>query len=302
MKLIVLMSTYNGGNYLEEQLESILKQKIDEQISVDILVRDDGSIDNTKTILNKYKKKGVLDWYEGENMKPAKSFWNLVCNAPQADYYAFCDQDDVWFEDKLQRAVSSICNKQLPMLYCSTVISTDVELKPLRKQMKTMQFVDFPHSLLYSLAPGCTFVFNEYARKELIAYDMSKEVEVIHDWLAHKIIALKGEVVFDKEPSMYYRQHGNNVIGCQSGVRGFLDKVKRFCSDKTCIRSNVAKAILNVYGKDIKSDTDEYRCLNMIANYKNSRKLMKMFLNERKFRTRTVNDVYMKLLIIWGKI
>lgn len=108
-KIIVLMSTYNGELYLEEQLRSIINQKFTEdEYEVQILVRDDGSSDKTIPILEKYREKGLLDYYTGKNMGYPKSFWHLLKNADDADYYAFADCDDVWFEDKLARAVERL--------------------------------------------------------------------------------------------------------------------------------------------------------------------------------------------------
>ena len=81
----VLMSTYNGEKYLEEQIDSILAQK---GCKVQLLVRDDGSSDGTIGILQKYHEEGYLEYYTGENLKPAKSFMDLLYNAPKAEYYA----------------------------------------------------------------------------------------------------------------------------------------------------------------------------------------------------------------------
>ena len=104
------MSTYNGETYLREQLDSILAQDIQEapiNAYLKILVRDDGSSDGTVGILEDYKRKypGVVDYYTGENMRTARSFWHLLRNAPDSDYYAFSDQDDFWLSGKLSRAV-----------------------------------------------------------------------------------------------------------------------------------------------------------------------------------------------------
>ena len=101
--VLVLMSTYNGEAYLTEQVESILKQA---DVNVKLLVRDDGSTDNTLRILNKYATEEKLDYITGKNINWMHSFWTLVNMAHGADYYAFADQDDIWFPDKLARAVS----------------------------------------------------------------------------------------------------------------------------------------------------------------------------------------------------
>ena len=98
----VVWSTYNGGKYLERQLDSIFDQK---EVKVKFLVSDDGSTDNTRKILEKYKKKFSLTIILGSNLGFARSFWRLVQKANNADYYAFCDQDDIWENDKLISAV-----------------------------------------------------------------------------------------------------------------------------------------------------------------------------------------------------
>ncbi|MBQ4399872.1 MAG: glycosyltransferase, partial [Alphaproteobacteria bacterium] len=103
--VLVLMSTYNGEKYLKTQLDSILAQQ---GVNVQILVRDDGSSDGTLPILQAYAAQGKLTYYTGPNLKPAKSFMDLIYNAPQADFYAFADQDDYWLPEKLICAVNKL--------------------------------------------------------------------------------------------------------------------------------------------------------------------------------------------------
>lgn len=115
----VLLSTYNGEKYLEEQLNSLIKQ---EDVELRILVRDDGSKDRTHEILDKWQKRGHINWYEGKNKGAAQSFMDLIYNAPEADYYAFCDQDDVWLPEKLKVAIDKIreSNEAMPCMYISS--------------------------------------------------------------------------------------------------------------------------------------------------------------------------------------
>ena len=95
MKIAVLMSTYNGQKYLDEQLMSIADQTFSKMMT--LYIRDDGSTDNTLKIIEKWKKKIDIVFFQGENVGPARSFWKLLMNSEiQADYYAFCDQDDIW--------------------------------------------------------------------------------------------------------------------------------------------------------------------------------------------------------------
>ena len=301
MKLNVLMSSYNGEKYIAEQIDSILAQKADFQIM--LTVRDDGSKDGTCGILQKYADEGKLKWYTGKNLRSAKSFWDMVRNCDDADYYAFCDQDDFWLEDKLQKAVDRLSkeDKDLPLLYCGSVIVTDEDLNALPLEVSDIHYTDFAHSLIYSLAPGCTFVFNDTARKELIKYDTDKYYIYMHDWLAHQIIAMKGKVIYDTEALMYYRQHGNNVVGAQKkGIGKYLDKIKRFFTAKEPIRSKIAAAILEQYKDDNDSNANEI--LDMVANYKNDSKLKKKFKKDARFKSEGIKGFALKILITMNRI
>lgn len=279
------MSTYNGELFLREQIDSILNQRVPENTKLHLLVRDDGSVDETTKILTEYAEGGSLTWYCGENKRPARSFWDLVQNCPEADYYAFCDQDDVWFQDKIARALERLKNEgdNMPLLYCSSVTVADRELNPIRKMGGDDPYTDFAHSLVYSLAPGCTFVFNSNAMRELRKYDMESNYALIHDWLAHKIVAMTGNVVYDNEPSMLYRQHGNNVIGAQREMTliGFIMKVKRVMGSYSNVRSDSAKSLLSVYGDQI--DDEKRNLLNIVANYREDKQLKKAFMKNGAF-------------------
>ena len=118
-KVLVLMSTYNGEQYLQQQINSIITQK---NVEVELIVRDDGSTDKTIDILKDYQQKGLLSYYAGENLKPQYSFLHLLRHAPECKYYAFADQDDVWLEDKLYSGIKEIYSfDNQPAIYtCQT--------------------------------------------------------------------------------------------------------------------------------------------------------------------------------------
>ena len=101
MKVQVLMSTYNGEKYVEEQINSITENQI-ENVEVSLLVRDDGSRDRTLEVLNVLKAKEPIqiEVMQGKNLGVTRSFLQLIKNAPEADLYFFADQDDRWIKDK----------------------------------------------------------------------------------------------------------------------------------------------------------------------------------------------------------
>ena len=301
MIINVLMSTYNGEKYLKEQIDSIMNQRGD--FEVRLYVRDDGSIDATHKILEEYSKQNKLTWYKGENIKPARSFWKLLSLCEKADYYAFCDQDDVWNEDKLKEAIKK-CNenedKEVPFLYCSDVEVVDSKLNTIECKVATRKAPTFAHSLIYSLAPGCTFVMNHKAREKALEYDIESNYVLIHDWLVHKIIAMFGKVYFDDTKTMQYRQHGNNVIGAQSNFKAKINRIKRFLFANDNARSNSAKALLKVYGSQVSGKNKEL--LEMVANYTKDKKMKEKFLKEESFKIGGISDLYFKLLVRLNKI
>ena len=299
MKLIVLMSTYNGERYIRQQLDSLLKQSV---LPDKIYIRDDGSKDNTVSILEEYASEHpIIEYYYGKNLGPARSFWELINRCEDADYYALCDQDDVWFEDKIETALDVLQKEDnnIPLLYCCRYKLTDKDLNVINSDVsKLYDFSDFPHSLIYHTAPGCTFVFNRQARKKIIEYDVNKEYCIIHDAIIHKVVAMFGEVILDRDAHMYYRQHGDNEIGMNANkIEVFAGRIKRFLTGKIKnYRSNTAKSLLNVYGNEI--DDEKKKLLQIVADYRNQPDLKRQFLKEKRFRSGTVNDFFLDLLIL----
>lgn len=246
--ITVLMSTYNGEKYLHEQISSLLSQQ---DVNLNILVRDDGSTDTTINILDQYQHEKVLTWYTGKNLRSARSFLDLVSNAPDSEYYAFCDQDDVWKPDKLKKALEALelQDNSIPLLYCSNYQLVDDNLKPLPDNGH-VSTTTFNAALVSSCCTGCTVVFNKTLRDYLCLG--IPEVIVMHDDWAHKVcLALGGKVIYDNSKTLYYRQHRNNVDGGRHTVLhkiiGILSRI--FSQDH--IRSRQLCEINRIYGSRI---------------------------------------------------
>ena len=219
MTCTILLSTYNGEKYLREQIDSLLKQK---EVEINIFVRDDGSVDGTKAVLDDYQAKGVLSWYTGKNLRLAKSFMHLLFNSPDSEFYAFCDQDDVWDSDKLKSAIDCISKVKAPALYCSDTLLVDANLRLIR-QAGIQAECTFVESLITNPVTGCTMVFNKALRDIVLQFQPS--VIDMHDWWIYRIcMAVDGFFYFDSTPHIKYRQHENNVIGGQGSK---WNKLKR---------------------------------------------------------------------------
>lgn len=214
MKIAVLMSTYNGEKFIRVQIESILEQRCDGQ--VDLIVRDDGSTDGTKDILQHYADQGKLTWYVGENLAPAKSFLDLVSRFPGYDYYAFCDQDDYWYPDKLQSSIEKLEGKEGPAMSLANARLVDGELAPIGRNV----YNHGPKRDFYSVVCGggilgCTVMFNEGLAQLLRKYNRPDKL-IMHDsYTAILCTLFDGQIYYDEQAHMDYRQHGNNVEGSQ---------------------------------------------------------------------------------------
>lgn len=210
----VLMSTYNGEKFLDEQIRSIVAQK---GVEVSILVRDDGSTDSTTAILDKWQASGVLSWYSGKNLRSALSFMHLLCNAPDADFYAFCDQDDFWLPEKLANAVEKLePHAGEYALYMSSLTLTDAGLN-VYGEMKINHLLTPGEAVVTNPATGCTMVFNRRL-KDFVAQRSPATLLMHDDWVYKACIFMGGFVYADQRSFIYYRQHGNNVVGAKDGL------------------------------------------------------------------------------------
>ena len=271
----VLLSTYNGEKYIKEQLNSLFNQ---EGVIVKVLLRDDGSKDDTLKIVQEYKKLFPIKILIGNNLGFAKSFWSLVKSSGGADYYAFCDQDDIWEKDKLKCALNQIdkysSEKDIPVLYTSNAIAVDNNMQILSTSAFDFHGVlTLADSLQRSVLPGCTFVFN----KRLQEYAKKYNGEIIaHDWLMYQLAEIFGFVTYDDKSHIKYRIHENNTIGINSKFQILMNKIKRqFKPLDVPRRSKIVENILVTYGNEIPKNKRNLLLLFSNANnWKNWKKVL----------------------------
>ena len=213
-KVQVLLSAYNGEKYVLEQLESL---RLQDYGNFTVKIRDDGSKDETFTLVSEYIKNNKLDWevHKGENLGFVKSFFWLLFNASEeADFYSFCDQDDYWKKEKISRAVGKLQaeRQELPLLYSSQYTLVDKNLNPFSVKHEKADLVpSFKGALFVNIVTGCTIVLNKKMRELVISKQMPNCV--VHDWWLYLVASAFGKVVFDAYSTIFYRMHGNNVCG-----------------------------------------------------------------------------------------
>lgn len=218
----VVMSTYNGEKYLKEQIDSILDQTYTE---IRIIIRDDGSTDSTVDIIEEYANKYEnICYYLGENIGVANSFYDLLKQIPDdVDYIAFSDQDDVWFPNKIEDAVSRLKYIDVPALYCSRTQLVDANLNLIEDGLrKKTPRITFGNAVIENVCTGCTMVINRRLYRGIKS--RLPQNSIIHDWWIYMVAVCFGRVVYSDVPHIYYRQHGGNEIGLDNNR---LDLIKR---------------------------------------------------------------------------
>ncbi len=215
----ILLASKNGATYLKQQLDSFINQT---HRSWQLWVSDDGSSDSTVAKIKAFIARSDVEGHlvNGPQTGLCDNFMSLIGNvAINADYYAFSDQDDVWLRDKLSRAVEWLnrTNEDLPALYCSRTRLIDSAGVPIGYSPLYSKAPSFGNALLQNIASGNTMVFNNRARELMLKISPVKPV--IHDWTLYQLVTgCGGQVKYDPEPTVLYRQHSNNIIGNSMGL------------------------------------------------------------------------------------
>lgn len=226
-KVAVLLAAYNGEQWIQEQISSILKQK---NVDVTLFISIDQSSDNTLMLCEELalsEPRINLLPYGDIFGGAALNFYRLIKDVDftSFDYISFADQDDIWLEDKLQRA-SLFLEKY--DVYSSNVIAfwpngKAVLINKAQPQVK----YDF---LFEAAGPGCTYVIHRDVAIEFKKFIVSKWQEVkkieLHDWHFYSFSRVKNfQWVIDERPGMYYRQHQNNQVGANNTMAGAVKRL-----------------------------------------------------------------------------
>jgi rhamnosyltransferase len=227
-RVLVMLATHNGARWIDEQLNSIQAQ---EEVEVSLLVSDDRSLDDT---IDRVRAFGQMMQVEVLPSLPDgfgsanANFLRVVRDAPLGSHthFAFADQDDVWFSDKLARA-TKLLDGSIHAAYSSDVVALWPNGRT-RKTHKAGRARMFDH-LFESAGPGCTFVFKRSAFVDLqrwvrTHYDRLRDFKV-HDWLIYAYARRLGWSWYvDPVPTMEYRQHASNSIGVNFGVAAWRQR------------------------------------------------------------------------------
>ena len=219
-RLAILLATYNGEGFLQEQLDSIYRQTCCDWT---LYIHDDGSTDGTPRIIAdnaaRHDNVVVFDYKGGTG--PKDNFLGMLQRV-DADYYMFCDQDDAWYDNKIEVSMQRMQALETECADRAIVVHTDLtvvdgNLKPLHKSFWAFEgirpeyFTTFDRLAASNVATGCTMLFNRKA-KEVTIYPAP--LALMHDaWVVACTMKSGGVVDGIARPLVYYRQHGDNCLG-----------------------------------------------------------------------------------------
>lgn len=229
-KVTVLLATFNGEAYLNEQLASIQDQS---NVDVFIVVSDDCSIDSTPKLLNvACTERCQLSVLPRKKMATAAAnFFRLLRDADfsNSDYVALSDQDDIWQADKLSHAVRKIQENDLDAYSSNVTAFWPNGKQRLIKKAQPQQLWDY---VFESAGPGCTFVLTQKLALEIQEFLIANQVQcnpvALHDWFIYAFARSRGyKWMIDPDSHMLYRQHAENVVGANVGLKAKLARWRK---------------------------------------------------------------------------
>ena len=264
--MAVLLGTKDGAAFINEQLESLAAQSWP---AIDLWVSDDGSTDGTASIVETWRarwNKGSLTLVDGPRQGFAANFRSMIMDPRiEADYYAFCDQDDVWERDRLESAVDwmETQDQHMPLLFCSRTATISETGHAAGYSPLFPRPPSFRNALVQSIAGGNTMLLNRKAR-ELLAKASARTEFISHDWWAYLIVAAGGGTIrYEPRPLVRYRQHGANLVGANVSWKARLSRIGRLRRGQFAAWTDS-----NLNGLDVNRDLltkDAEHCLHLFV-------------------------------------
>ena len=258
--ITIIISTYNGEKYLKNQLNSLFLQTFK---NFQVLVRDDGSSDNTLEVLKSYDIKLIKT---SKNLGAKESFSELLNYAvanSNSEYFMFCDQDDVWYSDKVEKTLLKIQAMEQECGDIGLLVHTDLEVVDEKLNILNNSFMDFQkidpmknnfnNLLIQNTITGCTMLINRKLAQKCLSIPDSA---IMHDWWIGLVACQFGNIGYVNEATMKYRQHTSNAIG----AKGFdISFILKNMSKKISLAENIfqAKAFLDRYRDKLDKNTIE---------------------------------------------
>ncbi len=235
--VLILMAVYNGAPYLPEQIDSLKAQS---HTNWSLLASDDASHDASREILASAREARVeLHLLDGPCAGAAANFLSLLRRAAPYlkpdSWIAFCDQDDVWFPDRLSMGLARLMpvDPQTPAMVFNATLIAAQDLSGARSSPPRPKPPGFRNALVQNIAAGNTILLNPAAAALACAAASEVDAVVMHDWWLYQLITGAGGIAtHDDRPALYYRQHGANEIGANDGPLAKAQRMKMLISGR----------------------------------------------------------------------
>lgn len=300
-RVCVMMSSYNGEAFISRQLDTIWEQQ---NVIVDLYIRDDGSKDDTKRIIQEYYEKFPDNMYVvwGENIGWKRSFLTLIYDIvgeKKYDYYCIADQDDYWDRNKLDAAIKKIDNsKNEPCLYASNLELVDINLTS-KGYLYTNSKDDFKILeqlfMLGSSPFGCTMVWNYFLQKILLRG--RPDIDVSYDQWVHMVARCEGSVCVDYKSHIKHIIHGNNACGVSKNQVERIKKFFRLYMTPQYVRSSdMIKEYFKIYGN--KSKNSHIALMEDVIK----RNIFSIFAHDEILRLKLMKKMRIIMFFLIGKL
>ena len=246
-KVVILLATFNGEEFLPEQLQSYRDQS---HTNWELLISDDGSTDQTVKLIEAFAKlvPQRVTLLQGPKQGHCKNFLSMVrVNDIDGEFFAYSDQDDIWAADKLARAIDQLAAvpTDIPALYFTRTALISGDGRLLGYSPLFMRASTFQNALVQSIGGGNTMVFNRAAKLALAA--VPEDISVIaHDWWTYQVVTgIGGVAYFDPYPSIKYRQHHGNLVGANTSLNQSLRRLWMLVHGRFLVWNDTNIAALN---------------------------------------------------------
>ena len=231
-RISVCMTTYNGAQFIEKQLNSIVYQLGQDD---EIIISDDQSTDDTLQIINKFSDSRIKVFRNNIRLGPVKNFQNAL-QYSTGKFIILADQDDIWLPDKVEDTYSLLLDNDLILADCEVVDNSGKVIHPSFFEFRGSR-PGFWSNLYRNSYVGCCMAF----RRDIFAYILPFPNQIhMHDWWIGLLVEAKGRVSFYKKPLIKYVRHGGNASPTGEVGYGFL---KQF-TNRFFLLINVVKRLL----------------------------------------------------------
>ena len=290
----ILLATFNGMKYLQEQMSSIYGQV---GVKISILVQDDGSTDGTVAYLESQLQLGkIASLTKSKQIGSTKVFIDLLNMAPNADFYAFSDQDDVWELSKLTKLTTLLGSLNSPGISFSGRILIDSKGKILRSEHIPLRRIGSRNALIQNIIPGNTSLINK-SGKVMLSRLNSHGVQHYDAWI-YLLFSLFGTICLSDEPLIRYRVHRDNQIGL--GTNSF-NRIRNFEENLVGFKLNAENILENENLKVSQVNQNLLNSFLALLSIKNPLKRFSLLMQLRLHRKKRIQTIILAVYLVFRK-